>query len=120
VAANARDVNDGVDSEQDPVCREWVTILRGWPVSRLETGLSLSDEQHAALYELSAAIYRAVGNLVTACPTESHLTPLGRLDAKQRQLQALRQGIDAMTPLLAAFESSLNEPQKAQLTAAVH
>jgi hypothetical protein len=120
VAANARDVAGASDAEQDPVCREWVTILRGWPVSRLDTSLSLSDEQHAALYELSAAIFRAVGNLVTACPAESHLTPLGRLDAKQRQLQALRQGIDAMKPLLAAFEGSLNEAQKAQLAAAVH
>jgi len=120
VAANARDVVGATDAEQDPVCREWVTILRGWPVSRLETSLSLSDEQHAALYELSAAIFRAVGNLVTACPAESHLTPLGRLDAKQRQLQALRQGIDAMKPLLAAFEGSLNDAQKAQLAAAVH
>jgi hypothetical protein len=35
-------------------------------------------------------------------------------------LQALRQGIDAMKPLLAAFESSLNEGQKAQLAAAVY
>ena len=111
------DVGDGIDSEQDPVCREWVTILRGWPVNRLETSMSLSDEQQ---YELSAAIYHAVGNLVTACPAESRLTPLGRLDAKQRQLQALRQGIDAMKPLLAAFESSLNEAQKAQLAAAVY
>lgn len=120
LAANALDVGGSSDAEQDPVCRQWVAILRGWPVSRLETSMSLSDEQHAALYDLSAAIYRAVGNLVTACPAEGRLTPLGRLDAKQRQLQALRQGIDAIKPMLAAFENSLNEAQKAQLAAAVY
>jgi hypothetical protein len=52
---------------------------------------------------------------VTACPAEGRLTPLGRLDAKQRQLQSVRQGIDAIRPALAA----LNEAQRAQLTAAV-
>jgi hypothetical protein len=56
---------------------------------------------------------------VTACPAEGRLTPLGRLDAKQRQLQSVRQGIDAIRPALAAFENSLNEAQRAQLTAAV-
>lgn len=119
LAANALDL-DSADAEQDPVCRQWVTILRSWPVNRLETSMSLSDEQHADLYDLSAAIYRAVGNLVTACPAESRLTPLGRLDAKQRQLQALRQGIEAIKPTLAAFENSLNEAQKAQFSAAVY
>lgn len=120
VAANALDLGGGSDAEQDPVCRQWVAVLRGWPIGRLEASLSLSDEQHAALYDLSAAIYRAVGNLVTACPAESRLTPLARLDAKQRQLQALRQGIDAIKPTFAAFEHSLNEAQKAQLAAAVY
>jgi hypothetical protein len=43
---------------------------------------------------------------VTACPAEGRLTPLGRLDAKQRQLQSVRQGIDAIRPALAAFENS--------------
>jgi LTXXQ motif family protein len=119
-AANVPDLSGSSDAEQDPVCRRWVAILRGWPAGRLETSMSLSDEQHAALYDLSAAIYRAVGNLVTACPAEGRLTPLGRLDAKQRQLQALRHGIDAIKPMLAAFENSLNEPQKAKLAAAVY
>jgi LTXXQ motif family protein len=119
LAANARVLDIAGDVEQDPVCSQWVAILRGWPVSRLEANMTLSDEQRAALYELSAAIYRVVVNLVTACPAEGRLTPLGRLDAKQRQLQAVRQGIDAIRPALAAFENSLNEAQKAQLTAAV-
>ncbi len=62
LAANALDLGGSSDAEQDPVCRQWVVILRGWPVGRLETSMALSDEQHAALYDLSAAVYRAVGN----------------------------------------------------------
>jgi hypothetical protein len=120
LAANARILDIAADVERDPVCRQWVAILRGWPVSRLEANMTpLSDEQRLALYDLSAAIYRVVVNLVTECPAEGRLTPLGRLDAKQRQLQTVRHGIDAIRPALTAFENSLNETQKAQLTAAV-
>jgi hypothetical protein len=67
------------------------------PVAQVERAISLSDDQHANLYDLSAAIYRAAGSLATACPAEDRFTALGRLDARQRQLQALRQGTARMT-----------------------
>ena len=47
----------------DPVCRQWVAILRSWPVSQIESVISLSDEQHADLHDLTAAIYRATGGV---------------------------------------------------------
>ena len=37
------------------------------------------------MYELAAAIYRAAGDLTQACPAESRLTPLSRLDGKENQ-----------------------------------
>ena len=46
-------------------------------------------------------------------------TALGRLDAKQRQLQALRQGIDAIQPVLSKFEKSLNDSRRTQLAMAI-
>jgi hypothetical protein len=39
--------------------------------------------------------------------------------AKQRQLQALRQGIDAIQPVLSKFEKSLNDSQRTQLAMAI-
>ena len=62
---------------------------------------------------------RAAGGLVGACPAEDRFTALGRLDAKQRQLQALRHGIDAIQPVLSKFENSLNDSQRTQLAIAV-
>jgi hypothetical protein len=50
------------DSKQDSLCQQWVINLRSWPIRQIEDGASLSDEQHATLYELTAAIYRAAGD----------------------------------------------------------
>ena len=71
------------------------------------------------LHDLTAAFYRAAGSLTGACPAEDRFTALGRLDAKQRQLQALRQGIDAIQPVLSKFENSLNDSQRTQLAIAI-
>ena len=42
LAANARVLDIAGDVEQDPVCSQWVAILRGWPVSRLEANMTSS------------------------------------------------------------------------------
>ena len=107
------------DAERDPVCHQWVVILRSWPVTQVERAISLSDEQHANLYDLTAVIYRAAGSLAGACAGKDRLTALGRLDAKQQQLQALRQGIDAIKPVLSNFEGSLNDSQRTRLAIAI-
>ena len=57
--------------------------------------------------------------LVGECPAEDSFTALGRLDAKQRQLEALRKGIDAIQPVLSKFEDSLNDSQRTRLAIAV-
>ena len=82
-------------------------------------GASYSDEQHADLHDLTAAFYRAAGSLTGTCPAEDRFTALGRLDVKQRQLQALRQGIDAIQPVLSKFENSLTDSQRTQLAIAI-
>jgi hypothetical protein len=115
--------NDGASddgSKRDPVCRQWVTILRSWPIAQVERAISLSDEQHANLYDLSAAIYRAAGSLATACAGDNHFTAIGRLEAKQQQLQALQQGIDAIKPVLSKFEDSLTDSQRTRLAIAIN
>jgi hypothetical protein len=112
VGENEHRFANGIDAKQAPVCRQWVAALRTWPIREIDTGMSLSDEQRAALYEVAAAIYRAAGGLVMSCPAETPLTPVGRLDAEQKTLQAMRQGVDAIQSVLADFENSLNEEQK--------
>jgi len=46
---------------------------------------------------------------------ENPVTPHGRLDAKQNELQAVREDIKAIRPPAAAFENALNEVQKKRL-----
>ena len=102
-------------SKQDSLCQQWVINLRSWPVRQIEDGTSLSDEQHATLYELTAAIYRASGRLGTFCNADDRFTPLGRIEARQDQLEALQKGIDAIRPVFSRFESELTDVQKAKL-----
>jgi hypothetical protein len=107
-------------ANQDLACRQWASILRSWPVKQIEAGTQLSDEQHAALYEVAAAFYRAASGLISSCPAENPLTPLGRLEAEQTQLQALRRGIDIIQPVITTFEKSLTDPQRKRLDAVVN
>ena len=74
----------------------------------------MSDDQHATLYELTAAIYRAAGKLRTMC-NDDRFTPPGRLDARAEQLKALKESVEAISPALSRFDTELTDKQKAQL-----
>jgi hypothetical protein len=96
-------------------CWQWPAMLKGWPLSRAESDMALSDRQHAAFYVLVASIYRAAVDSEASCHDENALTPVVRLDIKIAQLDTLSRGIDAIAPALADFVNTLNEEQKAQL-----
>jgi hypothetical protein len=109
----------GAGAEGKPNCIAWAANLKSWPIRQIEVATDLSDFEHAKLYELAAAIYRAAGDLTQACPAESRLTPLSRLDAKENQLRALQEDIQAIRPLAAAFEKALSEEQRKGIEAAI-
>jgi LTXXQ motif family protein len=102
-------------SDGDFYCQEWVTYLKGWPIRQIEDRGHLSDDQRANLYDLTAAIYRAAGKVGTACHADDRFTPPARLEARQEQLKALQQSIDAISPVFSRFEVELTDPQRAQL-----
>jgi LTXXQ motif family protein len=110
---------DAGDAERKSKCIEWADALRSWPLNKIESATVLSDFQHARLYELMAAIYRSAGDLIQACPTQERAGPLARLGAKENQLRALRQDIQAVQPFAAAFENGLNAEQKSSVAAAI-
>ena len=74
-----------------------------WPIGEIARGVKLSDQQHAALYEVAAATYRAAGDLLASCTAETLLTPVGRLDAEREEMRGLLFGINAIQPILADF-----------------
>jgi hypothetical protein len=103
------------NSDADLYCQQWVAYLKRWPIRQIEDRGHLSDDQRANLYDLTATIYREAGRLGTVCHADDRFTPPGRLEARQQQLKALAQSVDAILPVFARFEDELADPQKAQL-----
>lgn len=113
-------VGPGADDQAQPGapdCGQWPAVLKSWPLNRIEAELSLSDEQHAALYTLMAAVYRGAASLAASCHDDNALTPVRRLDGELGRVDALHQCIDAIAPPLAGFVNALNDEQNAQLDA---
>jgi hypothetical protein len=106
---------DGNEAVRDLLCRQWIAMLRSLPVRQIERDITLSDEQHAAMYDLASSVYRAAGNMVASCHSENHLTPLGRFDEWENELRSVGQSIDSIRPTLDRFEGALATEQKTRL-----
>jgi len=102
-------------SDGDMYCEQWITYLKKLPIRQIEDRGHLSDDQRANLYDLAAAIFREAGRLGSVCHADNRLTPPGRLQAREEQLKALAQSVDAISPVFSRFEDDLSDTQKAQL-----
>ena len=94
------------------MCEELATVLRGWPVREIERDVRLSSPQRVAFYELVTASLKAADTLGGACPAESALTPVGRMDAMRKRLAAVRAATAAIRPALVHFYEALDQGQK--------
>jgi hypothetical protein len=95
------------------VCRVDPGLTR-WPVDEIAQVVEPSPDQQHLLDALKAASERAAQVLQSACPTRPPSTPLGRLDAMGKRLDAMLQALDVVRPALAKFYDSLNDEQKAR------
>jgi hypothetical protein len=100
-------------------CGQWSSLLKGWPLNKIEVDPSLSDEERAELYELMASVYHATGHLAASCQADDALTPVARLDGEVNRIDRLRQCIDGIAPALGEFTSLLNDEQKARFNTAL-
>jgi hypothetical protein len=94
------------------MCEELAAVLRGWPVREIERDVRLSSPQRVAFYELVTASLKAADTLAGACPAESALTPVGRMDAMRKRLTAVRAATAAIRPALMHFYEALDQGQK--------
>jgi LTXXQ motif family protein len=94
------------------MCEELAGVLRGWPVREIERDVRLSSPQRVAFYELVTASLKAADTLAGACPAESALTPVGRMDAMRKRLAAVRAATAAIRPALTHFYEALDQGQK--------
>jgi hypothetical protein len=93
-------------------CDEFAAVLRNWPVREIERDVRLSSAQRVAFYELVTASLKAADTLASACPAESALTPVGRMDAMRQRLAAVRAATAAIRPALVHFYEALDQGQK--------
>jgi hypothetical protein len=100
-------------------CEQWSSLLKAWPLNKIEVDTSLSDEARAELYELMASVYHAAGHLAASCQTDDALTPVARLDGEVSRIDTLRQSIDGIAPALGQFTSLLNDEQKVRFNTAL-
>ena len=101
--------------QQELICEQWAGALREWPTRQIESSMTLSDSQHAALYDVTASIYRAAGSLIASCPAEASFTPLGQIVSKRKRVDALAQAIGTIRPPLERFADALDDEQKMRL-----
>jgi LTXXQ motif family protein len=94
------------------MCEELAGVLRGWPVREIERDVRLSSPQRVAFYELVTASLKAADTLAGACPAETALTPVGRMDAMRKRLAAVRAATAAIRPALMHFYEALDQGQK--------
>src|SRR5262245_37300375 len=94
------------------MCDELAAVLRGWPVREIERDVRLSSPQRVAFYELVTASLKAADTLGGACPAETTLTPVGRMDAMRKRLAAVRAATAAIRPALTHFYEALDQGQK--------
>jgi hypothetical protein len=83
-------------------------------VNRVEEAVRPSETQGAALDTLDEAMQKAVEALRTACPDSTAQTPVGRLDAMQKRLEAMIDAANTVRPALETFYASLDDEQKAK------
>jgi hypothetical protein len=110
-----RRAGPGAVSGQDDNCARWASSLRQWPVREIEATISLSDPQHAALYDVAASTYRAADTLRRSCPRGDSLTPVAHLAGTRQQVDALREAIGDIRPALDQFVDTLSDEQRARL-----
>ena len=94
------------------MCEEFAAVLRGWPVREIERDVRLSSPQRVAFYELVTASLKVADTLGGACPAETALTPVGRMDAMRKRLAAVRAATAAIRPALVHFYEALDQGQK--------
>ena len=108
-AAAARDTSG---PGRSAMCEELATVLRSWPVREIERDVRLSSAQRVAFYELVTSSLKAADTLGGACPGETALTPVGRMEAMRQRLSAVRAATAAIRPALAHFYEALDQGQK--------
>ena len=81
-------------------------------IRRIELAVRPNDVQRASLRGLQYAIAQAGELLKTDCPIYRPITPVVRIDAMEKRLDAMLRAINIVQPALQNFYGSLSDEQK--------
>jgi len=110
-------MQDDNQSGDIATCSGFAPGVSGLPVGRIAASIKLKGAQVADLKSLETASHKAESLLKASCPSAPPLTPVGRLDALQKRLDAMVQGLDLVRAPLVKFDASLSDGQRRQLDA---
>jgi LTXXQ motif family protein len=99
------------------ICGDDASELANLPIERVRQAILSSDDQRAALDALANASVEAAQTIRSACSTQAASTPSGRLSAMQQRLEAMKSAIARIRTPFEEFYQSLDDDQKAKLTA---
>jgi LTXXQ motif family protein len=94
------------------VCGQRASVIASLPLDRIDRTVQPEGTQRGALKELQDATAEAANLLSSECPTYRALSAVGRLQAMEQRLDAMRRAVETVQPALERFYSSLNDEQK--------
>lgn len=106
---------DDSQNQDLATCSGFAPGVASLPIDKIEASVKPTGMQLTDLKALEAASSKAEGILKASCPSSPPLTPVGRLDALQKRLDAMVQGLDLVRDPLAKFDASLSDEQRRQL-----
>jgi len=102
-------------AEETETCAGVAPGLVGLPMNRLERTLQPAPDQQTVFDDLKTASAKATEIMKASCPTEIPVTPISRLDAVERRVDAMREAVQVLLGPLDAFYASLTDEQKQRL-----
>jgi hypothetical protein len=108
-------VQPETSSEATQTCSGFAPGVGSLPMDKIEQTLKPQASQDGAFDDLVQASSKAELILASACPTEPPLTPISRLDALERRLNAMTQAIEKVEGPLSAFTKVLTPEQTREL-----
>ena len=92
--------------------------LAEWRISRLERAVQPTEAQRPVLDQLKAASKKASEIISAACPRELSQSPVARLEAMEKRLEAMLEAVKTVRPAFNSFYASLTDEQKVRLAEA--
>lgn len=113
----AREAPTEINTEVPESCTSLAPSVTNPPIDQIRKTFHLTTDQEAALDDLAAALSRARDIIRSSCRASVPLTPLGRLDRAELQLNANIKATGLIRSPLEKFYEALNDDQKRQIDA---